>query len=129
MCLTASRQVLVCCDSLPLYHPPQSAATPDGLRYHRLPLADSLAQGLGAYLPSALAFIARGALAGGATLVHCNAGVSRSGAVVVAWLQHAAGLTLHDAYAAARAARPIVTPNSNFLLQLADEEGQGRDEG
>ena len=49
-------RVLICCDSLRAYHPPSSL-----LRYHRLPLADSLAQGLRHYLPTAMAFIAQGA--------------------------------------------------------------------
>jgi len=126
-------RVLVCCDSLTAHHTsaavtvsdhdaPDAAGKPaggGGLRYHRLPLADSLAQGLGAYLPSALAFIAQGALAGERTLVHCNAGVSRSGAIAVEWLRRTAHLPLADAIAAAKVLRPCVTPNSNFVQQLA----------
>jgi len=116
-------RVLVCCDSLPAYHPPGAAS---GLTFHRLPLADSLAQGLIAYLPSALAFIAQGAAQGERTLVHCNAGVSRSGAVVVEMLRRAAGLPLAGALAAAKAVRPIITPNPNFMKQLAElPEGGG----
>ena len=116
-------RVLVCCDSLPAYHAPGAAS---GLTYHRLPLADSLAQGLRAYLPSALAFIAQGAARGERTLVHCNAGVSRSGAVAVEALRRAAGLPLAGALAAAKAVRPLITPNPNFMRQLAEmPEGGG----
>ncbi len=116
-------RVLVCCDSLPAYHTPGAES---GLTYHRLPLADSLAQGLSAYLPSALAFIAQGAAKGERTLVHCNAGVSRSGAVAVEMLRRVAGLPLAGALAAAKAARPIITPNPNFMRQLAElPEGGG----
>ena len=90
-------RVLICCDSLRAYHEPS-----ESLRYHRLPIADSLAQDLGRYVPTALAFIAQGALKGQRTLVHCNAGVSRSGSIVVEWLRRTAALSLLDAWAAAR---------------------------
>jgi hypothetical protein len=59
-------RVLICCERLLSYHDPETS----GVRYHRLPLADSLSQGLSVYLPSALAFIAQGALVGERTLVH-----------------------------------------------------------
>ena len=108
-------RVLICCDSLRNYCEPSAT-----LLYHRLPLADSLAQGLGAFLPNALAFIAQGAMKGERTLVHCNAGVSRSGAVVVEWLRRTASIPLVDAWAAAKAARSIIRPNSNFLRQLEE---------
>lgn len=106
-------RVLVCCDSLLAYHSPSAA-----LRYHRVVLADSLAQNLRDHMPAALAFIAQGMLAGERTLVHCNAGVSRSGAVVVEWLRRTAHLSVTDAWAAARGARACVTPNSNFVAQM-----------
>jgi hypothetical protein len=111
-------RVLICCDSLRAYHEPS-----ESLRYHRLPIADSLAQDLGPYLPTALAFIAQGALKGQRTLVHCNAGVSRSGSIVVEWLRRTAALSLLDAWAAARGVRPCITPNSNFLRQLQSDGG------
>ena len=71
-------------------------------------------------MPDALAFIAQGALKGEKTLVHCNAGISRSGSVVVEFIRRSVPLSLVDAYAAAMGARPIVRPNSNFLKQLAE---------
>lgn len=63
-------RVLICCERLRAYHEPGPAEA--GVRYHRLPLADSLAQGLSGYLPSAHAFIADGAIADPPqrTLVH-----------------------------------------------------------
>jgi len=108
-------RVLICCDSLRNYCEPSAA-----LLYHRLPLADSLAQGLTAFLPNALAFIAQGALKGERTLVHCNAGVSRSGSIVIEWLRRTAAISVIDAWAAAKAARPMIRPNSNFLQQLEE---------
>ena len=115
------RRVLICCDKLPAYHDPAAS----GLRYHRLAIADSMVQELRAYLPAALAFIAQGALAGEGTLVHCNAGVSRSGAVVVAFLRAAVPLTTAEAWGAAMGARARVSPNTNFLRQLGYEAPAG----
>lgn len=108
--------VLICCEVLPAYHHPADPT----IRYHRLPLQDSLAQSLALYLPSALAFIAQAGLRGERCLVHCNAGVSRSGAIAVEWLRRTCSppLTLDAALLAARQVRPIITPNSNFMDQL-----------
>ena len=116
-------RVLICCDKLPVYHDVASS----GLRFHRLAMQDSLVQNLQAYLPSALAFIAEGALAGERTLVHCNAGISRSGAVVLAFLRAAVPLSTSEAFAAAMGARARISPNTNFLKQLgyAPPEAEG----
>ena len=52
-------RILICCERLPAYHPSMASLT-----YHRIPLADSLAQNLMKYIPSAMAFIAQAVLAG-----------------------------------------------------------------
>ena len=111
------RRVLICCTALPPYHSPATS----GLRYHRLAIQDSLEENLKHFLPSAFAFIAHGILRGEATLVHCNAGVSRSGSVVVSFLSAAVPLAVEEAYAAALGGRPAINPNSNFLKQLGYE--------
>jgi hypothetical protein len=106
-------RVLVCCDSLQMYHSGDST-----LRYHRLPVKDSVTQDLGQYFSSAFAYIAQGRLEGTATLVHCNAGASRSGAIAVAWLAYSQGLSAHTALAQAKLIRPQISPNSAFWVQL-----------
>ena len=113
-------RVLICCDLLTPYHAPSALR-----RYQRVVLADSLAQSLRDHMPAALAFIAQGILAGECTLVHCNAGVSRSGAVVVDFMRRTANLSLFDAWAAVRGARACVTPNSNFVAQMRTWESCG----
>ncbi len=50
--------------------------------------------------------------------MHCAAGVSRSPAVLVAYLMASEGLTLAAARQAVRAVRPASSPNLGFLLQL-----------
>lgn len=55
--------------------------------------------------------------AAGKVLVHCAMGVSRSGALVLAFLMMCENLTLTDAIIAVRLNRDIC-PNSGFLEQL-----------
>ena len=133
------RRVLVCCDAI---RPPLAPSTVEGggggggggggagsflasgptgapaLRFHRLDMRDSLAQDLTPLLPHAMAFIAEGALRGEATLVHCNAGISRSGSIVVEFLRRTQHLSLDDALSEAKRKRSKISPNSNFLAQL-----------
>ena len=112
-------RVLICCERLPAYHYPSDKT----IMYHRIPLEDSLAQSLVDYLPSAMAFIAQGALRGEKVLVHCNAGVSRSGIIAVEWLRRTVpslGGNLTAALKEARQIRNKIFPNSNFLKQVEE---------
>lgn len=115
--------ILICCDSLPAYHYPHDPT----MRYHRIPIKDSLFQNLELYLPSALAFISQAVMRGEGCLVHCNAGVSRSGAVIVEYVRRVSEpkLSVHEALQFAQLKRPAIFPNSNFLRQLTEVEAHG----
>lgn len=54
----------------------------------------------------------------GAVLVHCQAGVSRSTTLVVAYLMSYHNLNVEQAIARVRAARPQVDPSEFFMTQL-----------
>ena len=118
-------RVLVCGDFLPEYHHNQPGPP---LLYHRIPIEDSLTQSVVAFIPSAMAFIAQGALKGEKTLVHCNAGVSRSGIMCCEWVRRTApavGRDLLTAHAQAKKRRRQIHPNSNFMrqaMEIADAE-------
>lgn len=71
------------------------------------------------HIEAANSFIAAARARGGAVLVHCYAGQSRSAALVIAYLMQAEGLGLMDAWQLTRAGRPCAQPNSGFLRQLA----------
>jgi len=51
-------------------------------------------------------------------LVHCAAGVSRSGAIVTAYVMHHKKIPFEQALAFVKSSRPIVEPNSAFKSQL-----------
>ncbi|KAJ4461724.1 hypothetical protein PAPYR_1856 [Paratrimastix pyriformis] len=55
-------------------------------------------------------------------MIHCQAGISRSGALLIAYLMSRFRLTLLAALAVARAVRPLIRPNEGFIGQLAEFE-------
>ncbi|XP_062372291.1 dual specificity protein phosphatase 19b [Sardina pilchardus] len=70
------------------------------------------------YFPECFAFIDQARNQGGVALVHCNAGVSRSASVAIAYLMSRDTLPFQEAFDAVKAARPSVCPNPGFLTQL-----------
>uniref|UniRef100_A0A3B4A729 protein-tyrosine-phosphatase n=1 Tax=Periophthalmus magnuspinnatus TaxID=409849 RepID=A0A3B4A729_9GOBI len=100
---------------LPLYH--QKA----GLRYKRLPATDNSKQNLRQYFEEVFEFI-EAYQSGQGVLVHCQAGVSRSATVVIAYLMKHTLMTMTDAYKYVRSRRPVVSPNLNFMGQLLEFE-------
>lgn len=59
---------------------------------------------------------------GHGVLVHCQAGVSRSATIVIAYLMKHTLMTMTDAYKYVRSRRPVVSPNLNFMGQLLEFE-------
>lgn len=51
-------------------------------------------------------------------LVHCNAGVSRTATLAIAYLMHYRNMTFEDAYNLVKEKRPAIQPNSGFKTQL-----------
>lgn len=51
-------------------------------------------------------------------LVHCNAGVSRSPAIIISYLMTAEKLLYNDAYEKVRKLRNCIKPNEGFVKQL-----------
>lgn len=107
--------VIVCGWYLPEYLDSPS------IRYHRIPISDTSGEQLGRYLPYVLDLISSAAANGNATLVHCNAGKSRSGSVAVAWLMKKKHISLQDALEIAQSRRPIITVG-NFVKDLTAME-------
>ncbi|KAJ8280575.1 hypothetical protein GJAV_G00056430 [Gymnothorax javanicus] len=58
----------------------------------------------------------------GSTLVHCSAGMSRSPALVIAYLMTYKGVTLRQAHEWVCESRPYIRPNAGFWRQLLEYE-------
>ncbi|XP_061660286.1 uncharacterized protein si:dkey-175m17.7 [Syngnathoides biaculeatus] len=101
---------------LPLYH------LKSGLHYKRLPATDSSKQNLRQYFEEVFEFIEEAYQSGRGVLVHCQAGVSRSATIVIAYLMKHTLMTMTDAYKYVRSRRPVVSPNLNFMGQLLEFE-------
>jgi dual specificity phosphatase 12 len=81
-------------------------------------ITDCPYQDLLSYFPPCLKFIQTAIDNGGTILVHCRAGVSRSAAIVCAYLMWSHKLTVTDAITIVTRARPCVSPNAGFKRQL-----------
>jgi hypothetical protein len=97
---------------------PAESPGADKLQRLAVPLQDVDSQNLLDNLENYLEFTEKGRARGG-VLVHCVAGVSRSAAVVTAYLMHKEHLSAADALTSLRKASPGVCPNYGFMEQLA----------
>ncbi|KAG8584458.1 hypothetical protein GDO81_008834 [Engystomops pustulosus] len=102
---------------LPLYHYEKGI-----FNYKRLPATDSNKQNLRQYFEEAFEFIEEAHQCGKALLIHCQAGVSRSATIVIAYLMKHTRMTMTDAYKFVKGKRPIISPNLNFMGQLLEFE-------
>lgn len=95
----------------------------DPSKHKQLRLKDSATENIGVHLLECCRWLDE-RLGQGNILVHCQAGISRSATVVIAYViwitKGRMDLSLDDAIAFVRSFRPIVNPNPNFCKQLAE---------
>jgi dual specificity MAP kinase phosphatase len=96
----------------------------DGIACKRLAASDSGSQNLKQYFAEAIEFIDDAREANGRVLVHCQAGVSRSPTIVIAYLMARNHQNLCEAFSFVKDRRSIVAPNLNFMGQLLEFDQQ-----
>ncbi|KIK67937.1 hypothetical protein GYMLUDRAFT_256744 [Collybiopsis luxurians FD-317 M1] len=102
----------VCTDPIPAELPAS------GIRHMRIPVEDVDYADLLIYLPSAVFFIEDALRNGGVVLVHCVEGLSRSAAVVAAYLMRTRRLNATQALEIVRQCREQIWVNPGFQEQL-----------
>lgn len=87
----------------------------DGIDYHHVTIEDDANADLFAHLDECSDFIHKH---NGPVFVHCQAGVSRSASICMAYLIKYCCMTVDQAFAVVYCARPIIWPNNGFVRQL-----------
>ena len=119
----------------------------DGFRCLKIELLDTPSTDLRPHLEGASQYIASALLSGGNVLVHCqqvcvrsqrpnvchdsetmhcSQGVSRSPAIVIAYLIHNLGMSYDQAHALVKWCRPCINPNPGFVAALRAWENRCR---
>ncbi|XP_048835360.1 dual specificity protein phosphatase 19a [Brienomyrus brachyistius] len=93
---------------------------PDLFVYKTLNILDLPETDITSYFHETSQFIDQVKAEEGVVLIHCNAGVSRSAAIVIGYLMSREGLAFDAAFALVKAARPAIRPNLGFYEQLKD---------
>ncbi|XP_064209943.1 dual specificity protein phosphatase 2 [Anguilla rostrata] len=94
----------------------------DEFNYKTLRVEDSLATDLRARFPEAIDFIDSVKGCGGRVLVHCQAGISRSATICLAYLIHSRRVRLDEAFDFVKQRRRVISPNLAFMGQLLQFE-------
>uniref|UniRef100_A0A2A4J9H9 Uncharacterized protein n=1 Tax=Heliothis virescens TaxID=7102 RepID=A0A2A4J9H9_HELVI len=102
-------------DVVPL---PRTILERTNLCFHFVKLADVPKVDLITHLPETNNFIKQALADGGTVLVHCHFGVSRSAAVVIAFIMEKYSLCFEDAFTLVKSKRRFVGPNVGFVAQL-----------
>lgn len=90
-----------------------------------IPLSDSLDENLEKCLEEAFAFI-HAATINGRVLVYCRRGISRSAAIVIAYIMASEGLSFRTAFENVSVKRPCISLNLAFMQWLEDFEAHLR---
>ncbi|KAJ5071804.1 dual specificity protein phosphatase -related [Anaeramoeba ignava] len=91
---------------------------PNDFKYLILDMQDSSQEDLSKFLPKCFEFYDSAQNSQGNLLVHCVAGVSRSGAVSTAIVMRELGLGFDQAFDLVKSKRPVIHPNVGFSQQL-----------
>lgn len=95
--------------------------------YKNIPVDDSHNTLLSNWFSDAITFIDEVKGAGGKTLVHCHAGVSRSATICIAYVMYSRHASLDTAFEFVKSRRSEISPNAGFMHQLLEFEKEQED--
>ena len=100
--------------------------TTGSIKYLKLPFKDEMDEKISDHFQECLDFIFKASRqeGGGKVFVHCQAGISRSATIVIAYLMSKERMSLKDAYFHTKACRPQIGPNLGFFKELMLYEQQ-----
>jgi predicted protein tyrosine phosphatase len=101
-------------------------AEKNGFTCYRIDIVDHSSADLRPHLEAVCNYIDRILKNGQSVLVHCQQGVSRSAAVVIAYLIRNKGMSYDNAYDFLKRKRACIKPNPGFVKALQDWESAWR---
>lgn len=90
----------------------------DTFEYRNLSILDNCEAEISEIFDESISFIEKTSANGGKIFVHCQAGISRSASICIAFLMKKFDLTVSQALDKVRQKRKIVAPNFSFMVQL-----------
>lgn len=99
---------------------------PDIFKYFKIDMIDNDFEEIPPEFWDAITFIQKSLESGGTVLVHCRRGISRSAALVAAFLHQDRSMSIDSAIALIKQNRPNVNINQGFLDQLHMKETKRR---
>ena len=96
------------------------------LRYLHLDLNDDADDDIAAVFARCVEFIEAARSSSGKCFVHCQAGISRSATIVIAYLMRTAKLSLREAFLLVKERRCNIGPNQHFMRALVRYEDELR---
>nr|BBG62313.1 dual specificity phosphatase 1 [Tokudaia muenninki] len=93
-------------------------------QYKSIPVEDNHKADISSWFNEAIDFIDSIKDAGGRVFVHCQAGISRSATICLAYLMRTNRVKLDEAFEFVKQRRSIISPNFSFMGQLLQFESQ-----
>lgn len=96
----------------------------DHYQYKSIPVEDNHKADISSWFNEAIEFIDSVRNKGGRVFVHCQAGISRSATICLAYLMRTNRVKLDEAFEFVKQRRSIISPNFSFMGQLLQFESQ-----
>ncbi|XP_041079155.1 dual specificity protein phosphatase 1-B-like [Polyodon spathula] len=93
-------------------------------QYKSIPVEDNHKADISSWFNEAIEFIDSVKNQGGRVFVHCQAGISRSATICLAYLMRTRRVKLDEAFEFVKQRRSIISPNFSFMGQLLQFESQ-----